>query len=356
MKTKILHLVIITFCSANLFSQNIRTSTDLSAKPLNGVADIGLAEVSTINNLIAYAYVAYDPTNGLPQGPCSFELNDPDSIVSLAPGTAGNFIAAGTWANGKWYGEEFGVGNLYEIDHLNGNMTFIGSCGLNIGGLAWDGTTMYACTGTQLVIIDPEDGTATMVGPMGNTQFMVGIACNSAGEMYGVDIYDDNLYSINKTTGAATVIGPLGIDLSEYAQDIAYDKSNDVLYLAGFVDLVGKLYTVNTSTGAATMVGEFMNGAELDAFAIPYGIVTDISENSPLNIQVYPNPASAFVDIKSNPALGSVRIFNHNGQEVFNKELNSKYYRINTSNLTSGVYHFLIKTEEGSVSRRIVVK
>ena len=37
------------------------------------------------------------------------------------------FLAAGTWANGKWYGEEWGVGNLYEINPSDGTMTLIGS-------------------------------------------------------------------------------------------------------------------------------------------------------------------------------------------------------------------------------------
>jgi len=478
MKTKTLLLVIVTFCSINLLSQNIHTlgyrlavqvsqdkSIESQSGHLYGVSEVGQDEVLKTDCLIAYAYVAYDPTGGITEGPCLFDLYDPGMTTSLAPGSAGDFIAAGTWAKGKWYGEEWGVGNLYEINPFDGSMTFIGSCGQNIAGLAWDGETMYACTGNQLFHIDLDDGAASFIGTMGNTQFMVGMGCDSAGNIYGVDIYDDNLYSINKTTGAATVIGPLGIDLDEYAQDMDFDKDNDVLYLSGLVNGMGGLYTINTSTGAATLVGEFMNGVEIDAFAIPYGgsiisndigivsilsptsgtiltdeepvivllknfgtnaqsnfevsftvgggspvtetitetingcetyeytftatadlsaiaihiveictglagdeipanncmtehvfnFPTDIDENSLFNIQVYPNPASAFVEIKSDLVLRSVEIFNPTGQLVFYIELNSKSYHLNTSNFVSGVYNFRIKTDEGNVSRRIII-
>ena len=281
----------------------------LSTLPVHSQSDN-----SELNSIVAYGYVAYDPSYSLPTGPCSFDLDDPGIITSLAPGTSANFLSAGTWADGKWYGEEWSVGNLYEINPFDGTMTFIGSSGYNIAGLAYDGITMYACTGTVFGSISLLDGTGTIIGDLGNFQYMVGLACDSAGNIYGVDIYDDNLYSINKTTGAATVIGPLGIDLDEYAQDMDFDKDNDVLYLAAYLTSGGALYTINTSTGAATLVGEFMNGAEIDALAIPY--VGSVFPND-VGIVSISSPSSGMVLTSEEPVVVIIHNFGTNAQSNF---------------------------------------
>ena len=287
MKTKILLLVFFTFCSVNLISQNARAqgiqptykvsldeANDGQSEPAKRTAHIGIEEVLITDSLIAYGYVAYGGggSGALTKGPSFFNLDDPGSITLLAPWTAGSFISAGTWADGKWYGVEYITGNLYEINPFDGSMTFIGSSGYYTGGLAWDGQTMYGCTQTYLGSINLADGSGTIIGPMGNAGSMIGMACDSSGNIYGVDNLDDNLYSINKTTGAATVIGPLGIDLDNYAQDMDFDKDNDVLYLAAYVNDDGALYTIDPSTGTATLVGAFQNGAQIDGFAIPYGV------------------------------------------------------------------------------------
>ena len=268
---------------------------------------------SELNSIIAYGYVAYDSTSTLPTGPCFFDLDDPSLITSLAPGTSGNFISAGTWADGKWYGEEYEVGNLYEINTLDGSMTFIGSSGYPIQGIAYDGITMYGCSSIMFGSINLVDGAGTIIGNMGNFQNMIGLACDSAGNIYGVDFGDDNLYSINKTTGAATVIGPLGIDLAEYGQDMEFDKNNDVLYLAAYLSSGGALYTINTSTGAATLVGEFMNGIQIDAFAIPYA---DFSND--LGIVSIPSPSSGVVLTSEEPVVVHINNFGANAQSNFN--------------------------------------
>ncbi len=216
----------------------------------------------------AYAFVAYDPSSVLPVGPAAFDTDDPGTMTSLAPSSAGDFIAAGTWADGVWYGEEYGTGNLYTIDESDGTMTLVGSGGVGFNGMAYDGSTMYACTSTDLYSVDLSTGASTMIGAMGNPgAVMIGLACDGS-TLYGVDLGDDNFYTIDMGTGAATVVGSLGIDLN-YAQDAEYDKDNGVLYLSAYTT-AGELYTVDVSTGTATFVGAFPGGAEICGFAIPY--------------------------------------------------------------------------------------
>lgn len=80
---------------------------------------------------------------------------------------------------------------------------------------------------------------------------MIGIAANSHGNLYGISISDDALYSIDKATGAGKLIGPLGYDIS-YAQDIAFDRDNDKLYGVLYAG-EGLLAEIDTATGAVTV-------------------------------------------------------------------------------------------------------
>ena len=104
---------------------------------------------------------------------------------------------------------------------------------------------------SNLYTINTTTGAATLVGPMG-TALMIDIAINNAGQMYGHDIGTDSLYSINTTTGAATLIGATGI-AANFAQSIDFDKSTGVLY--GWVYQgggVNQFVQFNLATGAAT--------------------------------------------------------------------------------------------------------
>ncbi len=84
------------------------------------------------------------------------------------------------------------------------------------------------------------------------TQLMIDIAINNAGQMYGHDIATDSLYSINTSTGAATLIGATGY-AANFAQSIDFDKSTGILY--GWIYLGGganQFVQFNLATGAGT--------------------------------------------------------------------------------------------------------
>ncbi len=257
----------------------------------------------TLGREMAFAYNAYDASGALVEGPITFDLASPGSLTQLAPTSSGDFIAGADWADGTWYGCMYG-GGLYTIDDASGAMTLVGSSP-DLSGLAWDGTTMYGASTTALYTIDLATGAGTMIGPMGNNALMIGIAANADGEIYGYDIGDDNFYHINKTTGAATVVGSLGFDFN-YAQDMAFDRDNGICYLAGYTT-TGGLYTVNVNTGAATLVGNFAGGAEVTGFAIPYTSGPPLTKDLSLSSIVSPstgvnltNSESVVIKIKNN--------------------------------------------------------
>jgi hypothetical protein len=112
--------------------------------------------------------------------------------------------------------------------------------------------------------------TPTTIGPMGVLADFGGLAYDSANNtMYMVDGFGDDLttthsslYSLNLTTGAATLIGSTGLsDVS----GLTYDSANNTLYAAQ--DAVGALQILNLSTGAASPVGTGIASAEVGNLA-----------------------------------------------------------------------------------------
>jgi hypothetical protein len=215
-----------------------------------------------------------------PQMLVSFDSENPDPFTDIAPIVSFDFLSGACFVEETWYASEYSVSNsnIWTVDETTGDMVNIGTAGVGLHGLAYDGATLYGCSDAALYSVDTSTGAATMIGPfLADTSVMIGIACDSAGNMYGEDLGTDKLYSIDTSTGEATEIGPVGINLN-YAQDIAYDKDNDVLYSTGYKGSGaggGALGTLDTSDGHYTFIGNFPIGdlgcpAEVDAFAIPY--------------------------------------------------------------------------------------
>jgi len=105
--------------------------------------------------------------------------------------------------------------------------------------------------------INANTGTATLVGPTGQSA-VPGLAINSKGEVFGTAVNsvftgDTDLIRINAATGASAAVGRVtsGAVVLDFMDAIAFD-ANDVLY---GIDVNNDLYTINPVTGAATLVG-----------------------------------------------------------------------------------------------------
>ena len=218
---------------------------------------------------VFYAFQGY-PT---PEQSIWFESTTPGDVTAIGPNTAPDFICAGTWADGAWYVSPYGLGTLYTVDPTTGVMTLIGgSVAGGYTGIAYDDNTgtMYGIaysTTSDLYTIDIGTGTSTLVGTIGS-QLFIDMAIDNDGICYGHDIVSDSIYTIDLSTATPTLVGLTGISCN-YAQGMAYDKNNEVLYLAAYTT-TGSLYTVDVTTGHATLVGAFEGGIEVDGFAIPY--------------------------------------------------------------------------------------
>lgn len=224
----------------------------------------------------AYGWNAYGGDTGLAEGPVSIEIPSGELrlIKSVADDTF-DFMSGGDFVEEAWYTISYSDGNscLYTIDCLTGEYTLIGSTGVGmLTGFTYDRATQtaYVASSTELYTIDLDTAQVTLVGTIA-PGIIIGIAADAAGHLYGLNIFDDCLYRIDKTTGQGTDVGNTGLDLN-YAQDIAFDRDNDILYGALYVNGVGGgLYQINVDNGSVTKLADY--GVEIDALAIPYTVV-----------------------------------------------------------------------------------
>ena len=88
------------------------------------------------------------------------------------------------------------------------------------------------------------------------------------------------------------------------------------------------------------------------------GLIVGITDNIYIlnKIQLYPNPATDFVNIKSDIHINIVKIYNIAGEVIANEKANSKSYLLNTSRFKAGIYLFQIETDKGMINKRLILK
>lgn len=155
------------------------------------------------------------------------------------------------------------VEEFWDITTLPGTLVGPTSTVGNDAGLDDFGGTLYSAQadlgGTSLYTVDKVTGATTLVGS--DVEFFDNIAIDAAGNAYGSDwIFTPSLYSIDLATGAATTIGATGYQGSAQA---GMDFGSDGGLYALLSD--GTWYTLDTATGAATLGGTItLSGVALD--------------------------------------------------------------------------------------------
>ncbi|MHC1708371.1 MAG: T9SS type A sorting domain-containing protein [Bacteroidales bacterium] len=371
----------ITLCSFLTFSVLLFFSTsfaqNLNSGNQNDVPSFGLDPAYVAVNTpacvanpkfpadLAYGYSASTTT----KGPVSYTLNNPGTLTLIADQTIMDFIAASSYANGVWYGATYNATNgstFVTIDKTSGTRSILGLMGgKSVTGLAYDWTTnvMYALTyessATKLNTVNLANGALTLVGNAG--AFLgINLGCTSGGALYTVSVGTDELYSIDKTMGTGTAIGPIGFN-ANYAQDMEYDNSDGTMYFAAYnadnSPGQGELRTIDLATGATTLIGVFQGNAEVTGLCIAnttVGVENYVADNSVL---VYPNPVKDQLTITAvGNGISKVAVLNSLGQSVFESLNADKDIVINTSNFERGLYFVVVETAKGKTTRKVAVE
>ncbi len=202
----------------------------------------------------------------------TIQLNFPEDPTCICPEYPGSGSGGTSTNDGVIYTSEHSTGQLYEINPLTCDWKIIGGGGIGLNGLAFDPIKeeIYGCTDDDLYKIDRETGEQEYIGRFGGGIItMISLAFDADGVLYGWDL-GDNLWTINKMTGSANLVGPLGIDLN-YAQDGDFHRENDILYLAAYTsNQESYLYECDEDTGNCTLVGQFQDNIEVTLFTIPW--------------------------------------------------------------------------------------
>ncbi len=150
-------------------------------------------------------------------------------------------------------------------------------------GYALIGNDVVYCSSIcQISLTDGKTSSWQTVTGIPDTDIIYAMAFTKDGTLYAIsaDMGDDggpaSLYTIDKQTGAATLVGAIktssGNAIStNYIQDLAFDHATGTLYWAENAGNV--LYTVNTQTAVATKVGQVKYSGRVYAtqsFCIPY--------------------------------------------------------------------------------------
>ena len=135
-----------------------------------------------------------------------------------------------------------------------------------------------------LYVVDAITGALTRVGAVADGSHPIGLeslAFTPDLGLYGVG--QGALYHVNTSTGQATEVGPLGVNLTA----MVYGANGEVYGTAG-----NRLYSVDLSTGKATLIGSgnyhSPESLEFDALGVLYATVGGDEENSLYRI----NPAT----------------------------------------------------------------
>jgi hypothetical protein len=232
---------------------------------------VGTIAVDCRDGILTNGHLAY----GLDYGLYVFELPELINFNYICPDISNLSGCAWTHHYKHIFVCDAEYGNISEIDPETCETRFIGSSGTSeLINLAYDlyHDTLWGISTDNLYSINMTTGNATCIGPMSNTSLMVSMAADRYGNVWTIDLgfSSSNFYCINTNSGHATLIGNTGVSMN-YADDMAYDKDNDILYLFSFNygTYQQELYTINTTTGIATFV---KSSYMVSLFTIPYNI------------------------------------------------------------------------------------
>jgi len=126
------------------------------------------------------------------------------------------------------------------------------------------------------------------------------------------------------------------------------DVFPDIYCAANIYSAVG-FYDIVLSGGSDNNYNYILVNGKLEVTS-----ATGLAEINASKISVYPNPAKHYLYIKSDSPIKKIEIYNQSGICVLTNE--NVMEKLDISRLANGVYFVRIYTEEGSATKKIVVK
>jgi hypothetical protein len=142
---------------------------------------------------------------------------------------------------------------------------------LFVVGIAQGATLFYTNFNTpnsEIYSIDTSSGNEALIMTVNNVVFNGLATSNSSAEMFAINTVGNQgcLYRVNLNALSASLVGCAGIDIKE----LAFDRNHNVLYGTDYANL----YTINTTTGAATLIGPHVATIRMYGLSYDHGTNT----------------------------------------------------------------------------------
>ncbi len=207
-------------------------------------------------------------------GSTSLHELDPTTgaIMNTTPLSGATFTIAGGLAydpaTDTLFMSSTSLDSLFTVDYNTGLVTLIGSFGLGgaevMHGFEIDDTgqlygySTNVAQGARFFRIDRNTGQATGISDPGWGSFGSMGFVPATQTMYIIDAGLDNLYTIDRTTGVATLIGPLNASSTQVGVGMAYDSTYGMLAVNN--SLQDTLWSIDLGTGQATFINNLATG------------------------------------------------------------------------------------------------
>lgn len=184
-------------------------------------------------------------------------------IGSLTPGASPSGLAA---TGGNLYTFDSSTDRLLQISPATGatlastdigvnNAFGQGSLAFNSAGQGFLSSPLDNSFNTTNALYEftPGGAPATLIGTTSDS--LSALAFSPSGTLYGLGKGDGNVFTFNTSTGASTLVGNLGVGLDPMGGQPALSPISALTFSGGslFASINDQLYTVNTSTGAASL-------------------------------------------------------------------------------------------------------
>lgn len=267
------------------------------------------------NNIASYAYGGYYDYNNGSYSHVYFDVNDPSSITAISDFSLSGFSNSGDFIrvnDTPYLIEMTNDGELVELNLITGDYTITQTNIYGMTGMTVDPTSemIYLTDGDELFLFDLYTRESNLIGAFNTTYYIIDIAMNANGQIFGFDYLTDELFEIDPITGNATVVGSIGFN-SSFGQGMAYDMNSDEFYLSAFnrTTFRPEIRRVDITTGSTELISSFPPNTQMGWMAFP--------NNSKPIIQVTSNQDSL--------AAG---------------EIDTVLVKINASDLYNGTYLF----------------
>ncbi len=230
-------------------------------------------------------------------------------------------------------------------------------------GLAYDITSGKLFTigfnpqkGYFLYAIDSKTLKITQTGPIADSFQVVNITATPQGKLYGIDLANDRLVTIDPNTGNTYPAGQLGVTV-DYYQDITYDAITQTLYAELFDynfdtgDITAGIYTIDTLSGQAVLLSS--NVCQITALAHKNYKPLPTNIKPADNLKLSPNPATNRITLQLlDKAL--IQIIDLTGKTVKALQTGPGTQTVDISSLNPGVYLIRVTYKNKTLSAKFI--